>query len=154
VPEHLRLPQFELSSEISDFEAVWLSFRMGWMESPHYFGGASETARDVAASILNIDTGAPAMILASHGHEKDVQYPQEKQQGGSTAMTVHRQYSEETVLTVYRSQHPPPKVTTITLYTNPMKEWVNLEVYVDEYIVMAQLLTALTYITRAMLHGI
>jgi hypothetical protein len=25
VPEHRRLPQFELSSEISDFEAVWPS---------------------------------------------------------------------------------------------------------------------------------
>jgi hypothetical protein len=57
-------------------------------------------------------------------------------------------------LPVYCSQHTPPKVTIVTLYTNPMKEWVNLEVYVDDYIAMAQSVTALSYITRAMLHGI
>jgi hypothetical protein len=55
--------------------------QMGWMVSPHYFGGASETARDMTASILNIDTGKPAMLLAPHEHEKYVQYPQEKHQG-------------------------------------------------------------------------
>jgi hypothetical protein len=107
----------------------------------------------VAASILNIDTGKPAMLLAPHGHDKCVQYPQEKQQGELTAMIVHRQSRKEAALTVYRSQHPPPKVTTIMIYTNPMKEWVNLEVYVDDYIAMAQLVTALPYIKRAMLHG-
>jgi hypothetical protein len=117
--------------------AVPEALYMGWMESPHYFGGASETARDVAASILNIDTGKPAMLLAPHGHEKYVQYPQEKHQGELTAITVHRQSCEETALPVYCSRHPPPKVTTVTLYTNPMKEWVNLEVYVDDYIAMA-----------------
>jgi hypothetical protein len=131
--------------------AVPEALQMGWMESPHYFGGASETARDVAASILNIDTDKPAMLLDPHGHEKYVQYPQEKHQGKQTAMTVHRQSCEETALPVYCSQHPPPKVTAVTLYTNPMKEWVNLEVYVDDYIAMAQSVTALPYITRAMI---
>jgi hypothetical protein len=131
-------------------------------------GGASETARDVAASILNIDTGKPTMLLATHGHEKYVQYPQEKQQGELTmmhneddvrTMKVHNQMTPplakansttSTALTVYRSQDP----TTVTLYTNPMKEWVNLEVYVDDYIAMEQLLAALPYLTRAMLHGL
>jgi hypothetical protein len=35
---------------------------MGWMESPFYFGSASETARDVAADVLQIDTGKPARL--------------------------------------------------------------------------------------------
>jgi hypothetical protein len=131
------------------------ALKMGWMEAPPpYFGEASETARDVVAIILNIDTGKPAMLLAPHGHEKYVQYPQEKQQVESTAMKVHIQLREETALTVYCSQHPPPKVTTVTIYTNPMKEWVNLEVFVDDYIAMAQLVIALSYIKRAVLHGI
>jgi hypothetical protein len=57
-------------------------------------------------------------------------------------------------LTVYRSLHPPPNVTTVTIHTNPMKEWVNLEVYVDDYIAISHLVIALPYITRAILHGI
>jgi hypothetical protein len=35
---------------------------------PHYFGGGSETARDVAVTTLNIDAGKPAKLLEPHGH--------------------------------------------------------------------------------------
>jgi hypothetical protein len=51
--------------------------------------------------------------------------------------------------TVYR-----PSITNVTLYTDPMRDWINLEVYIDNYISMAQLLAEFSYITRAILHGI
>jgi hypothetical protein len=50
------------------------------MESPHYFGGGSETDRDVSASVFIIYMGEPAKIMGPHGHEKYVQYPQEETQ--------------------------------------------------------------------------
>jgi hypothetical protein len=46
--------------------AVPESLKMGWMEPPFYFGGASKTARYVAAEILQIDTGKPARLLPPH----------------------------------------------------------------------------------------
>jgi hypothetical protein len=158
----------------------------GWSPPPHQFGGDSETARDVAATTLNIDAGKPAKLLAQHGHERYVKYPQEDLNQGqnveSTVMTVYKQQKTggmgctctpttptaiavrdppampitpkvmtvyeppakkpSTALTVYR-----PVVTTVTLYTYPMRDWVNLEVYVDDYIAMAQILEELPYIT-------
>jgi hypothetical protein len=69
------------------FIAVLEALQLGWMESPHYFGGASETARDVIAKNLQIDTGKHARLLPPHVHEKYVKYPKHKEK---TAMMVFK----------------------------------------------------------------
>jgi hypothetical protein len=82
--------------------------QMGWTESPSFLCGAPETARDVAASILHLNGELPTLPPPPHPFEKYVEYP------GAHQM-------EPTILS-----------------TKLDEDWVNLEVYMDDFLAQTQ----------------
>jgi hypothetical protein len=94
---------------------------MGWTESPSFFCGASEMTRDVATSIMYLNNELKALPPPFHPLEKYGKYP--------------------------GAQNTGPML----LSTKPDKDWVNLEVYLDEFLVQTQRVEAIKQITRAIL---
>jgi hypothetical protein len=68
VPKHRRLPQFELSSEISYFEAVWPSYRDAPIPNVHYDPRISAVLKRIQA--LRGDLGVKGIAALARCDEK------------------------------------------------------------------------------------
>jgi len=98
------------------------AIQMGWKESPAYFCGASETARDVTAALAGID--APS-------NDEIPEHPLE----------VHIAF-------------PAAEAPTPSLNTDSDHPWVNIECFVDDFILMCNEVSQFRRLSRAALHGI
>ena len=125
------LPQLEGSTD-TDFDIVIPSaLQMGWKLSPPYFCAASETARDVTASLLQGEHGD----LPPHDFEHRMLPPDIK--------------ASLQEITDWNIEGPLPPGAETSLYQL-------LEVYVDDFIGVIQSRdpTSIMRFSRAILHGI